>query len=100
LSRCHGHASPMMLPLASDDQKAHTFKVSLTVYSLLKKKTSWKVSTLKEEKSMKVKELLFTVDDDNYIEFLTSLLEKYGWEQYKVSQQHCFPFEYIPPKVK
>ncbi|KAH0834301.1 hypothetical protein J3R83DRAFT_11676, partial [Lanmaoa asiatica] len=88
---------------AADGEKLHTFNVSLTVYSLLKKKATrgaHKASTLKEEKTMKVKELHFRIDDDNYINFLTSLLEKHGQEQYKVLQDCCFPFKYVPLKLK
>ncbi|KAF8546341.1 hypothetical protein OG21DRAFT_1491311, partial [Imleria badia] len=69
-----------------DDEKVHTFNVSLTVYTLLKKAASRdtrKVATVKEEKLVKVKELPFAINEDNYIDFLTSLLEKHGQEQYK-----------------
>jgi hypothetical protein len=93
----------------ADMEKAHIFNVSLTVYSLLKKKASRGVlsrvktsasTAVKEEKSVKVKELVFSIDNNNYISFLTSLLEKHGQEQYKVSADRCFPFKYLPPGVK
>lgn len=87
-------------PPPVDGGKPHTFNLSLTVYSLLKKKTTrgtHKASTLGEEKTTKVKELHFGIDDNNYIDFLTSLLEKHGQEQYKVSWECHFPFKCVPP---
>ncbi|KAN0091031.1 hypothetical protein V8E55_004597 [Tylopilus felleus] len=86
----------------AQDERVHTFNVSLTVYTLLKKTTrgARKVTTVKEEKSVKVKELPFAINEDNYINFLTSLLEKHGQEQYKVSEKCCFPFKYVPLKSK
>ncbi|KAF8548493.1 hypothetical protein OG21DRAFT_1526458 [Imleria badia] len=95
-----------MLPTpepTQDEEKVHTFNVSLTVYTLLKKaayRGTRKVATVKEEKLVKVKELPFAINEDNYIDFLTSLLEKHGQEQYKVSEKCCFPFKYVLPKSK
>ncbi|KAI6037475.1 hypothetical protein EDC04DRAFT_2897425 [Pisolithus marmoratus] len=75
--------------------------VTLTVYSNLKKKTQkGKVSTAKEVKSMKMKELLFPLRDDNYLSFLQSLLKKHGQDQFKVSERKCYPFKFMLPKVK
>jgi len=55
---------------------------------------------MKEEKLVKVKELPFAINEGNYINFLTSLLEKHGQEQYKVLEKCCFPFKYVLPKSK
>ncbi|KAI6017048.1 hypothetical protein EDC04DRAFT_2902751 [Pisolithus marmoratus] len=66
-----------------------SFTVTLTVYSNLKKKTQkGKVSVAKEGKSMKTKELLFPLRDNNYLSFLQSLLEKHGQDQFKVSERN------------
>ncbi|KAI9455311.1 hypothetical protein HD554DRAFT_2240524 [Boletus coccyginus] len=85
----------------SDSDMAHTFTVSLTVYSLIKKKTAkGKAATPKEAKAVKVKELQFSVDDMNYLDFLQSILDKHGRDQYMLLARKQFAFKYIPPKVK
>jgi hypothetical protein len=92
-------ASPA--PSHGDADMAYTFAVSLTVYSLIKKQTAkGKAITSKEEKSVKVKELQFLIDDTNYINFLQSILDKHGQDQYLLSAKKQFAFKYIPPKVK
>ncbi|KAN0080232.1 hypothetical protein V8E55_009798 [Tylopilus felleus] len=49
--------------VTAQDERVHTFNVSLTVYTLLKKTTrgARKVTTVKEEKLVKVKELPFAI---------------------------------------
>ena len=95
-----------MLPTpepTQEDEKVYTFNVSPTIYTLLKKtatRGTRRVATMKEEKLVKVKELPFAINEGNYINFLTSLLEKHGQEQYKVLEKCCFPFKYVPPKLK
>jgi hypothetical protein len=76
--------------------------ISLTVYSLLKKKTSIKskTPTLKEEKLVKVKELHFSTNDANYLDFLQSILDKHRQEQYKVLEKRHFLFKYVLLKAK
>ena len=86
-----------------EEEKVHTFNVSLTIYTLLKKtatRGARRVATAKEEKLVKVKELPFAINEANYIDFLTSLLEKHGQEQYKMSEKCCFPFKYVLLKSK
>ena len=53
----------------------------LTVYSS-QKDSKGKV---KELKSQKTKELVFTFLDDNYVEFLQMLLAKHSQDKYKVT---------------
>ncbi|KAI6044130.1 hypothetical protein EDC04DRAFT_2599716 [Pisolithus marmoratus] len=67
-----------------ESERWHAFTVALTVYSRLKKTMKGKASALKEVKSIKMKELLFSLRDDNYLMFLQSVLEKHGQDQYKV----------------
>jgi hypothetical protein len=92
---------PPSLP-ACDPEKVYMFTIALTVYSLLKKKasTKGKASTSKEEKSVKVKELHFSTNNANYLDFLRSILDKHRQEQYKVLEKRRFPFKYVPPKAK
>ena len=81
----------------------YAFAVSLTVYSLIKKKTPrCKAAVSKEEKSVKVnlKELQFSIDNTNYLDFLQSILDKHGQDQYMLSVKKQFSFKYIPPKMK
>jgi hypothetical protein len=88
-------------PTLSDSDMAYTFAVSLTVYSFIKKKTAkGKVAAPKEEKSVKVKELQFSIDDTNYLDFLQSILDKHGQDQFMLSAKTQFSFKYIPPKAK
>ncbi|KAI9464257.1 hypothetical protein HD554DRAFT_2316030, partial [Boletus coccyginus] len=85
----------------SDSDMAHTFTISLTVYSLIKKKTAkGKAAAPKEAKAVKVKELQFLVDDTNYLNFLQSILDKHGQDQYRLSAKKQFAFKYIPLKTK
>jgi len=86
-------------PPPGDNDDLQSFSVSLTVYSKVKKTTRGKM-TSKEEKSTKMKELLFVLDDSNYLEFLHSILLKHGLENYQVSDKKHFPLKYIPPKTK
>ncbi|KAI6019254.1 hypothetical protein BKA83DRAFT_4127200 [Pisolithus microcarpus] len=81
-------------------EKQFSFAVALTAYSNLKKKTKGKASAAKEVKSVKTKELLFPLRDNNYLGFLQSLLEKHGQDQYIVSDQRWYPFKFVPPKAK
>ena len=89
-------------PAPSDsDTTAYTFAVSLIVYSLIKKKTAkGKAAASKEEKAIKVKELQFFINDTNYLDFLQSVLNKHGQDQYVLSAKKQFTFKYIPPKAK
>ena len=90
-------------PTPSDSDTVYTFTVSLTVYSLIKKKTPrGKAAASKEEKSVKVnlKELQFSIDNTNYLDFLQSILNKHGQDQYMLLAKKEFLFKYIPPKTK
>ncbi|KAI6041844.1 hypothetical protein EDC04DRAFT_2892540 [Pisolithus marmoratus] len=81
-------------------EKQYAFTIALTVYSSLKKNMKGKASALKDVKPVKTKELFFPLQDDNYLLFLQSILEKHGQDQYKVSVHKCYPFKFVPPKVK
>jgi hypothetical protein len=74
----------------SEEPEERSFSVTLTVYSTVKKKTKGKSSTAatKEEKSLKRKELLFAVNDGNYLEFLQSILEKVNTKSHRGSAFH------------
>ncbi|KAI6015958.1 hypothetical protein EDC04DRAFT_2903549 [Pisolithus marmoratus] len=81
-------------------EEQYAFTIALTVYSSLKKNTKGKGSALKEVKSVKMKELFFPLQDDDYPLFLQSILEKHGQDQYKVSVCKCYPFKFVLLKVK
>ena len=76
-----------------DEQVFSTF---LTVYSKVKK-LLWGKSTLKEEKLVKIKEFLFVIKLSNlgYIDFLKSMLQKLGQEDYEVTEKKHYPFQYM-----
>ncbi|KIK19815.1 hypothetical protein PISMIDRAFT_13386 [Pisolithus microcarpus 441] len=57
-------------------------------------------TTLKEEKSTKMKELLFSLTNLNYVEFLQAVLCKHGLEDYVVSERKHFPLKYVPLKAR
>lgn len=79
-------------------EKNYAFTVALTVYSALKQSSKGKSTVKKQEKSVKTKELLFQLNEDNYVEFLESILEKHGRTQYKVSNKHRFSFKFTKTK--
>ena len=60
-------------------ERDYAFTVALTVYSGLKQSSKGKGTTTKQqEKSVKTKELHFSLNNNNYIEFLESILEKHS----------------------
>ncbi|KIJ65756.1 hypothetical protein HYDPIDRAFT_26992 [Hydnomerulius pinastri MD-312] len=69
----------------------------MTTYIL--KKASGKAKP-KEEKSTKMKELVFALMDENYLDFLCQLLVKHAQDKYKVTEMKQFGFKYVPPGVK
>ena len=75
----------------------YAFAVSLTFYSLIKKKTPrGKAAVSKEEKSVKdLKELQLSIDNTNYLDFLQSILNKHGQDQYMLSAKKQFSFKYV-----
>lgn len=75
------------------------FSISLIVYSKVKKMLRGK-SALKEEKTMKTKELSFAIQSLNYVDFLRSMLQKHGQEDYEVTAKKHYPFRYTLPKTK
>ena len=83
-----------------DDSTQQSFSISLTVYSKIKKTSVKGKTTSKEEKSTKMKELLFAPNNSNYVEFLQAILLKHGLEIYEVTEKKHFPLKYIPPKAK
>jgi len=86
--------------LEDDDTLVQSFSVSLTVYSKIKKTSVKGKTTSKEEKSTKMKELLFAPTNSNYVEFLQAILLKHGLENYEATEKKHFPLKYIPPKTK
>ena len=59
-------------------EKNYAFMVILTVYSALKQPSKGKSTIKKQKKSMKMKELLFQLNEVNYIEFLESICYSMG----------------------
>ncbi|KIK15550.1 hypothetical protein PISMIDRAFT_16437 [Pisolithus microcarpus 441] len=85
---------------APDDDFLQSFSILLMVYSKIKKTSAKGKTTSKEEKSTKMKELLFSPTDSNYIEFSQAVLHKHGLNDYQVSEKKHFPLKYIPPKAR
>ncbi|KAI6009267.1 hypothetical protein EDC04DRAFT_2906607 [Pisolithus marmoratus] len=54
----------------------------------------------KEEKSTKMKELIFSLSDSNYVKFLQAILCKHGLKEYEVTEKKQFPLKFIPPKAQ
>ncbi|KAI6027146.1 hypothetical protein EDC04DRAFT_2605909 [Pisolithus marmoratus] len=90
----------MSSPPLDDDILIQSFSVSLTVYSKVKKVLLKGKTTSKEEKSTKMKELLFALDKLNYTKFLQAVLHKHGLDDYMVTKKKHFPLKYIPPKAR
>ncbi|KAL4064220.1 hypothetical protein V8B97DRAFT_1876068 [Scleroderma yunnanense] len=85
-------------PAPEDDGNLQLFSILLTVCLKGKKIIHGKM-TSKQEKSTKMKELLFTLDNTNHLEFLHGIL-KHGLQNYEVTYRRHFPLKYIPPKLK
>ncbi|KIK13114.1 hypothetical protein PISMIDRAFT_18230, partial [Pisolithus microcarpus 441] len=67
----------MSSPAPEGDDPPQSFSIFLTVYSKIKKTSARGKTTSKEEKSTKMKELLFVADNSNYLEFLQAILLKH-----------------------
>ncbi|KAI6018704.1 hypothetical protein BKA83DRAFT_4496185 [Pisolithus microcarpus] len=80
------------LTLEDDNEILQSFSISLTVYTKVKKTIQGKTMS-KEEKSAKMKELLFTINGLNYLEFLHSILFKHGLKDYEVTEKKKFPLK-------
>ncbi|KIN95228.1 hypothetical protein M404DRAFT_166340 [Pisolithus tinctorius Marx 270] len=81
-------------------ERPHAFAVVLAVYSTIKKKGNGRGFPPKEGKSVKMKEILIVVNDGNYIKFPKSILEKHGYDNYRVSEKKCYLFKFVPPQTK
>ncbi|KIK13778.1 hypothetical protein PISMIDRAFT_17760 [Pisolithus microcarpus 441] len=68
----------MSSPAPEGDNYLQSFSIFLTVYSKVKKTSMRGKMTSKEEKSTKMKELLFIAVESNYLEFLQAILLKHG----------------------
>ncbi|KIJ07513.1 hypothetical protein PAXINDRAFT_19302 [Paxillus involutus ATCC 200175] len=90
--------SPSPTQNAEDDSE-QTFSILLTIYSKVKT-TSQGKSASKQEKSVKMKELLFFIKPSNHINSLKSMLQKHGQEVYEVTAKKHYPFRYTLPKTK
>ncbi|KAI6038105.1 hypothetical protein EDC04DRAFT_2604293 [Pisolithus marmoratus] len=89
-----------MSSLAPEDVLLQSFSVLMVVYSKIKK-TSMKGKTVsKEEKSTKMKELLFSLSNLNYVKFLQAILCKHSLIEYEVTEKKYFLLKYIPPKAQ
>lgn len=89
----------MSSPPPEDDDGQH-FSVSLMVYSKVKSTSAKGKTTSKIEKSTKLKELSFSLNSSNYINFLQVMLLKHSLDNYEVTENKHFPFKYLPPKTK
>ncbi|KAG6377874.1 hypothetical protein JVT61DRAFT_14660 [Boletus reticuloceps] len=85
---------------AQPAEKDYAFTVALTVYSALKQLSKGKSVAKRQEKTVKTKQLAFSLNEGNYIEFLESILEKHGQTQFKVSRKQFFSFKFTMPKMK
>ncbi|KAG6380500.1 hypothetical protein JVT61DRAFT_8658 [Boletus reticuloceps] len=85
--------------IEDDSEAEQVFSISLTVYTKVKKTLRGK-TTSKEEKLMKTKELVFAVKPSNYVDFLQSILQKHGQDDYEVKARKHYPFRYTLPNMK
>jgi hypothetical protein len=81
-----------------DPQFQTTLITSLTVYNTFTKKSKSKSKAAK--KIVKVKEIDFTVTENNYLEILTEILKSHSQEKYKVTARKHYGFKYIYPPSK
>ena len=80
------------------DQFKTTLITSLTVYNTSTKKSKSKSKAA--EKIVKVKEIDFTVTENNYLEIPTEILKSHSQEKYKVTSRKHYGFKYIYPPSK
>ncbi|KIK75629.1 hypothetical protein PAXRUDRAFT_172211 [Paxillus rubicundulus Ve08.2h10] len=83
----------------AEDNSEQAFSILLTIYLKVKTTLQGK-SASKQEKSVKMKELLFPVKPSNYVNFLKGMLQKHGQEVYEVTEKKHYPFRYALPKTK
>jgi hypothetical protein len=76
-----------------------TFAISLTTQKITPPKTGSK-ATPKVTKDTKTKETKFTIDKENYLDFLKVLLSKHGETRYKITEWSTFSFKYLCPPVR
>ena len=91
--------SPSPMWESENNSVEQVFSISLIVYSKVKQILRGK-STSKEEKTTKTKELSFAIKALNYTNFLQSMLEKHGQDDYEVTVKKHYPFRYTLPKMK
>lgn len=73
-----------------------TFAISLTTQKTTPPKAGSKAAP-KVTKDTKTKETKFTVNKDNYLDFLKALLSKHGEKRYKITERSVFSFKYLCP---
>jgi hypothetical protein len=76
-----------------------TFAISLTTQKITPRKTGSKAAP-KVTKDTKTKESKFTVDKNNYLDFLKVLLSKHGETRYKITERSIFSFKYLCPPAR
>ena len=80
----------------SEELESHfktTLIASLTIYnSAQKSKYKFKAAN----KSVKVKEIDFTITEDNYLQILREISNSHSQEKYKVTVRWHYGFKYIP----
>lgn len=76
-----------------------TFSISLTTQKTTPPKAGSKAAA-KVTKDTKTKETKFSVNKDNYLDFLKLLLSKHSEKRYKISERNIFSFKYICPPAR
>ena len=80
----------------SEELESHfktTLIASLTIYNSAQKS---KYKSKAANKSVKVKEIDFTITEDNYLQILREILNSHLQEKYKVTVRQHYGFKYIP----
>ena len=76
-----------------------TFAISLATQKIIPPKTGSKAAP-KVTKDTKTKETKFTVNTDNYLEFLKVLLSKHSGKRFKITERSIFSFKYLCPPAQ
>ena len=87
---------PLSSPAPRPTETVYTFAINLYFYEVTKPPRA-KLPWWQGGEEDKNKELKISLNDNNYLAFLHSLLEKHGQDQYKFFSLHLLMLHFILP---
>ena len=87
-------------PSEPETQGTTSFSTCLSIILITSKTVSLKSGSKaapKVTKESKTKEMTFSINEDNYHDFMKACLSKHGEKRYKVTERSTFSFKYLCP---